>query len=276
MKKFISLLLLITLISCNKDESPNNLGQTEDDIIQYIEDNNLNAMKSDLGVYYIIDEQGEGEKPDPDYYATVNYKGYLLDGSVFDETEEEGIEFDLQQVITGFADGLTYFNEGGKGTIIIPPSLAFGDYGTGSIPGGAVLIFDIEIIKVKSEETEDDIVDYLADNAIEAEHTDSGLYYHIETPGEGDPITTSSIVTVNYKGYFTNGVEFDSSNENGVQFNLSSLIPGFSEGISLFKEGGKGTIFIPPSLAYGSDGVPNKIPRSAILIFDIEVVSLDD
>jgi len=274
MKKFISLLLFITIISCNKDESSNNLGQTEDDIIQYIEDNNLNATRSDLGVYYIIEEQGEGEKSDSEYYATVNYKGYLLDGSVFDESEEEGIEFDLQKVVTGFADGLSFFNEGGKGTIIIPPSLAFGDYGTGSIPGGAVLIFEIDLLKVTGEETEDDIFEYLETNNIEAEQTESGLYYEIENPGEGDPITENSLVTVKYRAYFLDGTEFDVSDDDGVLFNLQNVIPGFSEGLTYFKKGGKGKLFIPPSLAYGDEGVPNRIKRNAVLIFDLEIISL--
>ena len=276
MKKFILLLLLITIISCNKDDSITNLGQNEDDIIQYIEENNLNATRSESGVYYVIDEQGEGESPNTDYYATVNYKGYLLDGSVFDESAIEGVEFDLQNVITGFAEGISYFNEGGKGIILIPPSLAFGNYTTGDIPGGAVLVFEIDLIKVTDAETEGDILVYLETNGLEAESAESGLYYEIENPGEGDPIAENSIVTVKYTAYFLDGTEFDASDDDGIQFKLQDVIPGFSEGLTYFKKGGNGRLFIPPSLAYGEEGVPNRIKRGAVLIFDIEIISLND
>lgn len=276
MKYFISLLLLISFISCNDEDGPTNLGQTEDDIIQYIDDNNLDATRTENGVYYVIETPGTGAYPTGDAYVKISYKGYLIDGSVFD-SNSDGVSFDLLTVIPGFTEGISFFNTGSTGTILIPPNLAYGDSGAGdNIPGGAVVIFDIEIISIMNPQSEDDILDYLDTNDIEAERTDSGLYYHIEIPGEGDPITTNSTVTVNYKGYFTNGIEFDSSNDVGVQFNLSNVIPGFAEGIALFKEGGKGTIFIPPALAYGSEGVTDKIPRSAILIFDIEVLSLDD
>lgn len=275
MKYFISLLLLVSFISCNDDDGPTNLGQTEDDIIQYIDDNNLDATRTENGVYYVIETPGTGAYPTSDAYVNVSYKGYLLDGSVFD-SNSDGVSFDLLNLIPGFTEGIVNFNTGSTGTILIPPSLAYGDSGAGSdIPGGAVVIFDIEVISIMNPQSEDDIINYLDVNDIEAERTESGLYYHIDIPGEGDPITTSSIVTVKYKGYFTNGVEFDNSNDLGVQFDLSNVIPGFAEGVSLFKEGGKGTIFLPPSLAYGSEG-STTIPRSAVLIFDIEVVSLDD
>ncbi|MFD1293511.1 FKBP-type peptidyl-prolyl cis-trans isomerase [Lutibacter holmesii] len=276
MKYFITLLLLVSIVSCNEDDSDDskNLGQSEADIIEYIENNNLDASRSSNGVYYLIDEAGEGDFPTEDAYVKVSYEGYLLDGSIFD-SNSDGVSFDLLSVIPGFSEGLSFFNTGSSGTILIPPSLAYGDSGAGSsIPGGAVVIFDVEVISIMNPQSEDDIIAYLDTNDIEAERTDSGLYYNIETPGEGDPITINSTVTVIYKGYFTNGVEFDNSNDVGVQFNLSNVIPGFAEGIALFKEGGKGTIFLPPNLAYGSEGTTG-IPRSAVLIFDIEVESLD-
>lgn len=276
MKHIISLLLLVSFIACNKDDSNQNLNQTEADIIQYIENNNLTAQKTTSGVYYIIEEQGTGKKPNSDAYVKISYKGYLLDGSVFDLSAQEGVSFDLLTVIPGFAEGITHFNEGGKGTILIPPSLAYGDSGIkGHIPGGAVVIFDVEIISVMNAQDEDDILEYLEENSLEAQKTDSGLYYIIENQGEGNPITENSIVKVKYNGYLINGVEFDSS-ETGVTFIVQDVIPGFAEGLQLFNEGGKGKLLIPPSLAYGEDGVQNRIPRSAVLIFDIEIISLEN
>lgn len=273
MKYFIPLILLISFISCSKDDTTLNLNQTEADIIQHIEKNNLNAQRTTSGIYYVINTPGEGVHPTKDAYVKISYKGLLLDGSTFD-SNVEGLTIDLLNVIPGLAEGITFFKVGSKGTIIIPPSLAYGDVGVKNlIPGGAVVIFDIEVVSIMNPQSENDIVAYLATNNIEAERTESGLYYHIEIPGNGAQITKTSSVIVKYKGTFINGVQFDASNSAGAPFNLTNVIPGFAEGLSLFKVGGKGTLFIPPSLAYGIDGIPNKIPRNAVVIFEVEIIS---
>ncbi len=275
MKYFITLLVLVSFISCNDDDSSTiNLNQTDADIIQYLDSNNLNAQKTTSGVYYIIDEEGTGDKPELDSYVTLKYEGYLLDGTQFESTNDENVSFDLLYTIPGFAEGITYFNEGSKGTILIPPSLAFGDTGASDlIPGGAVLIFNIEITSIINAQGEDDILKYLLENDLEAERTDSGLYYIVDTLGDGNSITENSAVTIKYTGTLTNGTIFDQSSDAGSYFYLQNTIPGFSEGISLFKEGGKGTLIIPPSLAYGEDGsYDGTIPRNAIVIFEFEIL----
>ena len=146
MKAYISLFLLIIFISCDKEDS--NKAQTEDDIIQYISDHNLDALKSSSGLYYVITKQGECDKPNSNSNVTVSYKGYFLDGSVFDQSSSQGISFNLQQVISGWTEGITYFNEGGEGVLLIPSNLGYGSKDFNGIPGGSVLIFDIKLLKV--------------------------------------------------------------------------------------------------------------------------------
>jgi len=136
-------------MSCNKKDGNNNVNQTEDDIIQYIEDNNLTAQRSDTGLYYVITEQGDGAAPTSNSNVTVSYKGYFLDGSVFDQSNAAGISFNLQQVIKGWTEGITYFNEGGEGILLVPSQLGYGSNYNRGIPGGSVLIFDIKLIKVE-------------------------------------------------------------------------------------------------------------------------------
>jgi len=275
MKYLITLLVLVSFVSCNDDDSSTiNLNQTDADIIQYLDSNNLNAQKTTSCVYYVIDEEGTGDKPELDSYVTLKYEGYLLDGTQFESTNDENVSFDLLYTIPGFAEGITYFNEGSKGTILIPPSLAFGDTGASDlIPGGAVLIFNIEITSIINAQGEDDILEYLLENDLEAERTDSGLYYIVDTLGDGNSITENSAVTIKYTGTLTNGTIFDQSSDAGSYFYLQNTISGFAEGVSLFKEGGKGTLIIPPSLAYGEDGsYDGTIPRNAIVIFEFEIL----
>lgn len=121
---------------------------------------------------------------------------------------------------------------------------------------------------------EAEIVAYIADNDLVAERTASGLYYVIEAPGTGAQPTATSTVTVAYKGYYTNGTVFDQSNANGVTFNLQQVIPGWTEGIPYFKEGGNGILLVPSHLAYGSSDYRG-IPGGSVLIFEVAVVSVN-
>ena len=99
--------------------------------------------------------------------------------------------------------------------------------------------------------------------------TVDGMYYVIDEPGSSAKPTSSSRVTVNYKGYYTDDVEFDSG-EN-VSFNLQGVIEGWTIGIPKFGAGGSGHLLIPPRLAYGE--VNNRTRDRSVLIFDIELIS---
>lgn len=124
------------------------------------------------------------------------------------------------------------------------------------------------------DQTEADIISYLTDNNISAQRSNSGLYYIIDEEGTGTRPATDSNVTVAYKGQFLDGTVFEESSANGITFNLSQVIPGWTEGITYFKEGGKGKLIVPSYLAYGSNGT-SRIPGGAILIFDIHLISVN-
>jgi len=271
MKYYISLLLILTFISCSKDDEMRNFNQNENDIIQYLNNNNLNATRTENGVHYIIDEVGSEVKPTADDYVTAIYTAYFLDGTKFDNSDDNGALFDLQNVIPGFTEGITNFSEGSKGTMYIPPSLAYGSSGVyGAIPQNAVLKFEVEVVKVRKPQTENDIIIYLEENNLQAERSETGLYYIIEEQGTGNEIDINNLVRIKYEATFLDGTVFDSS-ENGMLFDLNRVIPGFSEGVTYFNQGGKGTLIIPPSLAYGEKGIPNRIPRNSVLIFNIDI-----
>ena len=146
MKACISFLFLVIFISCSNDDSSDT--QVEADIVQYIDDHNLEAQRSSSGLYYVIGKQGSGTKPSSNSTVTVAYKGYFIDGDIFDQSDVEGITFNLQQVITGWTEGITYFNEGGEGILLIPPHLGYGSDNRNGIPGGSVLIFDIKLLNI--------------------------------------------------------------------------------------------------------------------------------
>lgn len=150
MKYTIVLLMVLALVSCNSNDNETTDFRDANDaeITEYIAANNLNAQKSNSGLYYVVDTAGTGTQPTFTDNVTVAYKGYFTNGDVFDESSDAGISFSLQQVIAGWTEGITYFNEGGSGVLLIPSHLAYGNAGRGSIPGGAVLVFDINLIAV--------------------------------------------------------------------------------------------------------------------------------
>lgn len=120
---------------------------------------------------------------------------------------------------------------------------------------------------------------FLADNAKKegVKTTASGLQYQVLTEGTGTQPKASDTVTVQYEGKLLNGTVFDSSYKRGqpATFQLDRVIPGWTEGVQLMKEGGKTRLFIPSELAYGEQGTPGgPIPPHATLIFDVELVKI--
>lgn len=107
--------------------------------------------------------------------------------------------------------------------------------------------------------------------------TASGLQYVVEKEGEGAQPTAEDEVTVHYIGKLLNGTVFDSSVNRGepATFPLNRVIPGWTEGVQLMKEGAKYTFFIPSDLAYGPNGVPNVIPPHSTLIFEVELIKVN-
>ncbi len=121
----------------------------------------------------------------------------------------------------------------------------------------------------------DIIVKYLKDNNLTAQSTAEGLYYIIDTLGNGaDFPTVNSTVEMYYKGYLTDGKVFDQTlRPSGVlKYPLTSLITGWQIGVPKFKKGGKGKLLIPSNLGYGSSAT-GSIPANSVLIFDIELVN---
>ena len=106
--------------------------------------------------------------------------------------------------------------------------------------------------------------------------TSTGLQYVVEKEGTGAQPTAEDEVTVHYTGRLLDGTVFDSSVNRGepATFPLNRVIPGWTEGVQLMKEGAKYTFFIPSDLAYGPQGIPGAIPPHSTLIFDVELIKV--
>lgn len=121
--------------------------------LNYIKSKNLNAQRLPSGMYYVVENPGNGAQPENGKNVKVNYHGTLFDGTVFDSSLKPGrepFEFVLGrgQVIKGWDQGIPLFKVGGKGKLIIPPAMGYGEQGQGSIPPNSWLVFDIEVLGV--------------------------------------------------------------------------------------------------------------------------------
>jgi len=107
--------------------------------------------------------------------------------------------------------------------------------------------------------------------------TPSGLEYLVLKEGTGRQPKATDVVEVNYRGTLIDGKEFDSSYKRGepISFPLNRVIPGWTEGVQLMKEGAKYRFFIPSKLAYGSNGAGGVIGPDETLIFDVELLKVN-
>jgi FKBP-type peptidyl-prolyl cis-trans isomerase FkpA len=108
------------------------------------------AVRTASGLIYREVTAGSGDSPKPTDTVKVQYRGTLVDGTEFDSSykRNEPTQFALNRVVPCWTEGLQMMKPGGKATLVCPSDLAYGDQGRPSIPGGATLIFEIELLEV--------------------------------------------------------------------------------------------------------------------------------
>jgi FKBP-type peptidyl-prolyl cis-trans isomerase FkpA len=109
------------------------------------------AVRGPSGVIYIPVTVGNGPSPTADKTVRVHYHGTLRDGTVFDSSVQRGepISFPLNGVIPCWTEGVQKMKVGGKAKLVCPSETAYGDQGTGPIPGGAALLFEVELLGIE-------------------------------------------------------------------------------------------------------------------------------
>ncbi len=150
MKRYLYFILIgFIFATCKKENTINQAEADEKIITDYITNNNLKATATGSGLYYVMTTEGNGARPTLSSQVTVKYKGYLTNGTVFDETTNTGASFGLASVIKGWQEGIPLFKRGGKGVLLIPSALGYGTQAVNKIPANSVLIFDIDLLDVK-------------------------------------------------------------------------------------------------------------------------------
>jgi len=139
--------------SCNKKDSSCTAaieGAPASEVLvldEYIVANSIDAKKDDRGFYYKIETTGTGTHPDLCSDIIVNYQGWLTNGNSFDSGQNAS--FELSGLIKGWQAGIPLIARNGKIKLYLPPSLAYGSRATSGIPANSILIFEIELVKIK-------------------------------------------------------------------------------------------------------------------------------
>ena len=274
MGKYLSIILVLALFSCQKpsSEKENEVTETQSTTVQ------VPAVDKEFttptGLKYIDEVIGTGRSPQTGDQVKVHYTGTLEDGTKFDSSRDRNQPFEfplgIGRVIKGWDEGVATMKEGGKRKLIIPSELAYGSRNMGSIPPNSILLFDVELIEVVEK-----FVDTDFSLPGREEVTKSGLRMIIHKRGNGEIPLPGQTVKVHYTGLLENGSKFDSSHDRGQPFSFplgqGRVIKGWDEALALMSKGEKRTLIIPPNIAYGSRA-KGKIPPNSILIFEVELI----
>ena len=238
------------------------------------------VQTTESGLQYKVLTMGDGAKPVATDTVKVHYSGKLLDGTEFDSSyaRNEPISFALNRVIPGWTEGVQLMVAGEKRRFWIPGDLAYGeaaeaDPHAGMGPPRGTLVFDVELVSFKEAPKPPDVPKDVAKIPKNAKKTKSGIGSRVLTKGTGkEHPTATSVVTVHYSGWTTDGKMFDSSVVRGTPatFGLNQVIPGWTEGLQLMVVGETRRIWIPENLAYG--GRPGR--PAGMLVFDVELLEI--
>ena len=134
-----------------KADHPEETATAAQQLTEYLAKNKINAEPTASGLYYVMTQEGNGEKPAVGQMVQVHYTGKLLDGTVFDSSVERGepisIPIGVGQVIPGWDEGIQMMSKGEKGVLYIPYYLAYGDRQAGDkITPFSNLMFEVELV----------------------------------------------------------------------------------------------------------------------------------
>lgn len=233
----------------------------------------------DNGVQYADLVVGDGTEAITETSVTTHYSiwvaGTSSDDFVISSENSQPATFVVGRgdtVFQGWEQGVIGMKVGGKRHLIIPPDLALGSQGSGSIPANATLILEItltDVIKPRKA-TQVDEMDYIT--------TVSGLKYYDIQVGTGISPTIGQTVVVDYVGWLEDGTQFDSSYDRSETFEftlgMGNVITGWDLGVASMKVGGKRQLIIPSELGYGETGAGSTIPPGATLIFEVELLEI--
>ncbi len=242
--------------------------------------NTNDTITTPSGLRYVITRKNPtGKKVTKGDKVKAHYTGTLTNGKKFDSSKDGNRPFGFiignHEVIEGWDEGFRYMREGESATLIIPPTLGYGDQDMGNIPPNSILVFEVELLKVFSP---------IAYTPYSGKGKDTitlktGLKYIVIAKGNPNrKAAAGDTASVYYAGYLMDGSKFDGNFGRFEPYVLpvtgASVIAGWQQMLPLMNKEMKVRVIIPAYLAYGAKGYPGIIPPHAVLIFDMYLADL--
>lgn len=195
----------------------------------------------------------------------IDSVSYALGASVGQNLKKEGMtEYNSKAFVQGFEDAL-----GEKGSSLTPEQM-----------NQAINAYFTKVRNAKNEALKVEGEKFLEENKNKegVVALPSGLQYEVIIMGDGPKPTAASKVTTHYHGTLLDGTVFDSSVDRGnpASFEVGRVIQGWQEALQLMPVGSKWRLYIPYDLAYGANGAGAMIGPYATLIFEVELISIDN
>ncbi|UZR93249.1 FKBP-type peptidyl-prolyl cis-trans isomerase [Chondrinema litorale] len=279
------LLMSLFIISCDNSDDP--IAVDDEAVIQqYIQDNGINAVKSEeWDVYYTEITPGNGTTVSSSDVVEISYQNALLDGSVFMTDTSYTFVPEVYAYMSGLIRSTLTMTEGGQSTFIIPSVYAYGsNYGTLNdvyIEANSVITSNITLkaVRNRTEQLAHEIElirDYMTGLGYEgSEPNIDGLFKEIITEGDGESPQTGAQVLVEYEGSFLDGSVFNETTETTFTLSASGLIQGFYDAVLTMKVGEEAIFAMPSTLGYGDTGPSSgTIDPFTPLVFKIKLIEI--
>jgi len=238
------------------------------------------AETTTTGLQYLEVNAGSGENPKAGEIITMHYIASMLDGTelanTYTSNQPMSTVWGADRLLPGWEEGVGMMKPGGKAKLILPAELAFGEQGYGMIPPGAQIVMDVELLAVEPAPIPTEV------SADQLTKTASGLQYYEIEAGDGAEATLNSNISTNFvlwvktaEGY--NFVD-QSTTESPLSFVLGrgdTVFPGWEEGATGMKVGGKRLLVIPPELGLGAAD-NGTIPANSTLVMEIELMDVKE
>lgn len=238
------------------------------------------AMTTSTGLQYLEESAGSGETPKSGEIITIHYIASLTDGTelanTYTNNKPISTVLGANRLLPGWEEGVGMMKPGGKAKLVLPADLAFGEQGYGSVPPNSQLVMEVELLSVEPAPIPTEVA------ADQLTKTTSGLQYYDINKGEGAEATKNSTISTNFTIWVKTNKGYSYIDQSPAGSPLSFVIgrgdtvfPGWEEGVTGMKVGGKRLLVIPPDLALGSEG-NSVIPANSTLVMEIELTDLKE
>jgi peptidylprolyl isomerase len=233
------------------------------------------------GLQYIMLVNGSGDAPKPGNIIKMHYIAKLADGTelanTYTDNQPATTVWGRKELLPGWEEGVGLMKAGGKISLVMPPALAFGADGSGSIPPNTPILMEVELLGVSPAPQPTAVkIEQMTKSA-------TGLQYFDITKGDGTAAAKSSNVSTHFTLWVKAASGYDyvvaSEPSTPIAFVVGrgdKVFPGWDEGVIGMKVGGKRYLEIPSELGLGAQGSGTIIPPNATLVMEISLVSSRD